>query len=334
MKAFAATASGVEHCAYTELPDPKPKDGETLVKLEASALNHLDVWIARGHPSYGTRTYPHVLGSDGAGVLEETGETVALFSGVSCGTCDACKRGLTSSCGSETFNAGQTIGVQRWGTHAEFISVPAQNAVPTTLEPEKAGCLSIGAVTAYAMLQKAGVRKGDRVLVWGASSSVGSFGIQIAKHLGASVITTASTAKKEHAEKIFGVPVIDYKTEDVAKRMRELTGGNGADAILDIVGPATMATNLNAVRKGGAIVCVGAISGGEVTIDLRKLYANQIRVIGSRHGTPDQFKRVLRWAEEGIIEPVIESTYPLSQAKKAFDQLAQGKAFGKIVLTR
>ncbi|MBI4360681.1 zinc-binding dehydrogenase [Candidatus Micrarchaeota archaeon] len=328
MKAFAAKAPGLENCGYMDLPEPKPQNGEVLVKLDASALNHLDLWIARGHPSYKTQ-YPRVLGSDGAGILEETGARVALFSSTFCGKCDACLRGLTSSCDVTT-----TLGAQRDGTHAEYVSVPKPNAVPTTLDPQKAGSLSVAAVTAYHMLKRAELKAGQSVLVWGAASSVGSYAIQIAKHLECKVITTASTEKKGHAEKRFGVPVIDYKTEDVSERVRELTQGRGVDVVVELVGPATWNASMPSVRKGGAIVTCGAVSGPDVVVPLRWLYSNQIRFIGSKQGTLEEFKQVIRWAEEGAIEPVIESTYPLSEAKKAFQQLSEGKGFGKIVLTR
>lgn len=328
MKAFAAQAQGLENCNFADLPEPTPQNGEVLVQLEASALNHLDLWIARGHPSYKIN-YPRVLGSDGAGRLNETGERVALFSSTFCGKCDACQRGLTSSCDVTT-----TLGAQRDGTHAEYIAVPKQNAVPTTLDAKKAGSTSVAAVTAHHMLSRADVKPGQTVLVWAAASSVGSFAVQIAKHFGCKVITTASTEKKGHAEKRFGVPVIDYKTEDVSGRVRELTQGRGVDVVVELVGPATWSASMQSVRKGGAIVTCGAVSGPEVVVPLRWLYSNQIRFIGSKQGTLDEFKQVLRWAEEGVIEPVIESTYPLSEAKKAYEQLTEGKGFGKIVLTR
>ncbi len=333
MNAFAAFSPGLETCRFADVPNPQATAGCVLVKLEASALNHLDLWIAQGHPSYGMRTYPHVLGSDGAGTVVTPGplegKRVAVFSGIHCGHCPSCKAGLAGSC-----DSGQTIGVQRWGTHAEYVAVPEQNAVPTTLEADEAACLSVAAVTAWHMLKQAGVTKGQTVLIWGAASGVGSFAIQMARHFGAYVITTASGDKVGKAEKQFNVPIIDYKTEDVAGRVKELTGGNGADVVMEIVGPATWKSSMDSVRKGGTIVSCGAVSGPDVTLPLRELYSRQIRIIGARHGSLDEFNEVLRMAEEGKIRPVIESRFPLSETKGAFDQLARGEGFGKTVLTR
>ncbi|MBI2444858.1 zinc-binding dehydrogenase [Candidatus Micrarchaeota archaeon] len=328
MHAFYATAPGFENAHYSDAPTPQPKDGETLVKLEASSLNHLDLWVARGHPSYSVH-YPQVLGSDGSGILEETGQRVALFSGTWCGQCDACSQGLTSSC-----DATQTLGAQRDGTHADYVALPRQNVVPTTLKPGKAACLSVAAVTAYHMLKRADLKPGQTVLVWGAASAVGSFGIQIAKAMGAEVITTASTDKVARAEKTFGVPVVDYKTQDVAAEVLTRTSERGADVVLELVGPATWPASMKSVRKGGAIVTAGAVSGPDVTVPLRWLYSNQVRFIGSKQGSIDEFRQVLKWTEESVIEPVIDSTYPLADAKKAYEKLEAGKAFGKIVLTR
>ncbi len=339
MHAFAAFSPGLENCRYAELPGPATLQGQTVVKLEASALNHLDLWIARGHPSYSVQ-YPHVLGSDGAGTLEtdlphrglKKGDRVVILPLLFCGQCDACLRGLVGSC-----DKTGTIGVQPWGTHAEFTAVPEQNVFPIRrLSFEHAASLPVGALTAMHMLRRAEAKTGQTVLVWGASSSVGSYGIQIAKHVGAQVITTASGDKVERAAKVFGpdVAVIDYKKEDVGKRVKELTGGKGADAVMEIVGPATWKASMESVRKGGCIVTCGAVSGGEVTVPLRWLYSNQVRFIGSKQGTPDEFRQVLEWAEADIIRPVIESRYALHDAKTAFEQLDRGEAFGKIVLTR
>lgn len=333
MNAFAAFSPGLENCRFADVPNPTPKDGQVLVNLEASALNHLDLWIARGHPSYGTREYPHVLGSDGAGIVMSDGplkgRRVALFSGLHCSSCPSCRRGLAGSC-----NAGKTVGVQTEGTHAEQIAIPEQNAVPTNLDAEKAACLSVAGVTAWHMLKNARVKKGDKVLVWGAASGVGSFATQMAKHLGAEVITTAAAEKVAWAEKQFKVPVIDYKTKDVASAVKAWSGNEGVDAVLEIVGPATWKASMNSVRKGGTIASCGAVSGSEVTLPLRELYSRQIRIVGARHGSVEEFKEVLALTETGKIKPVIGSKYPLFQAKDALDQLARSEAFGKIVLTR
>ncbi len=339
MNAFAAFSPGLENCRYADVPDPIEKNGDVIVRLEASALNHLDLWIAKGHPSYKVN-YPHVLGSDGAGTLEsdlpqsglKKGDRVVILPLLYCGICDACIRGLVGSC-----DKTGTIGAQPWGTHAESTAVPEQNVFPIrNLSFEQAASLPIGGLTAMHMLRRADVKAGQSVLVWGAASSVGSYGIQIARQLGANVITTASGDKAERAAKIFGpdVDVIDYKKEDVGKRVKELTGGKGVDAVMEIVGPATWNASMQAVRKGGCIVTCGAVSGGDVTVPLRWLYSNQIRFIGSKQGTPDEFRQVLEWAEAGKIKPIIGARFPLSEAKIAFEQLDRGEAFGKIVLTR
>src|SRR3989338_7358780 len=177
MKALFATNPGLENVQFGELPTPTPGTGEVLVRLGASSLNHLDLWLARGHPSYPIR-YPHVLGSDGAGTIESVGpnthaligQKVVLSPLYFCGRCDSCRRGLVSSC-----DFSETLGAQRPGTHAECVVVRQQNAIPIDrLGFEQAACLPIGALTAYHMLKMADVQKSQTVLIWGASSSVGS----------------------------------------------------------------------------------------------------------------------------------------------------------------
>ncbi len=337
MKAFVAQKPGLENAILADVPAPVPRNGEVLVRLHASSLNHLDLWLARGHPSYPLR-YPQILGSDGAGTVEaagpgtdaEVGQSVVVSPLFFCGRCDACRRGLVGSC-----DFSETLGAHRPGTHAEYVAVPKDHVFPIhALSFEQAACLPVAATTALHMLKAADVQTGQTVLVWAASGSVGSFAIQIAKKWGANVLTTAGTEKVDLAAKTYGIPVIDYQKTDVGAAVRQMTSGRGVDAVLEFVGPATWRQSARAIRKGGTIVTCGAVSGPAVELDLRWLHSNQIRIVGTKQGTPEEFRQVRDWAEKGELRPVIGSRYPLSAAQSAFDELEKSRQFGKIVLTR
>jgi len=332
---------GPEVIRVEEVPDPAPGPGEVLVRLRAAALNHLDVWV-RGGRRGESPAGPHVLGSDGAGIVEalgegaegfEPGQDVLINPSLPCGECRFCRAGQQSLC--ERFGI---LGMSRPGTFAELVAVPARclAAVPKHLSPEEAAALPLSHTTAWRMLvTRARVQPGETVLIHGIGGGVALAALQICKLLGARAIVTSSSASKlEKAEALGADGCIDYRlTEDVAARARELNGGAGVDVAFDTVGAATWPVDFAAVRRGGRIVLCGVTSGAEAPTDLRALYWNQLTVLGSTMGSDEDFRAMLAAVETSGLRPVVDRVMPLERAGEAAELLELGEQFGKIVLS-
>lgn len=320
------------------LPAPRPRRGEVRLKVIASALNHLDVWV-RSEPS--EVPMPHIGGSDIVGVVDAVGPGVTVTLGARgvlnpslwCGRCPACRRGEESLC--KTFGI---IGSETNGGLAEFVVAPARNFVriPKSLPDEAAAAYPLTALTAYRMLvTKARLRRGETVLVHGAGGGLSSIGIPIAKALGAKVIATTRGPEKVAKAKALGAhAVLDYSREDVAARARELTDGEGVDVVFESVGEATFPASLKALRLGGRIVTSGATTGGTFPIPIGDVYWNQQEILGTRMGGPQEFAAVSRLVFSGKVRPTIDRVAPLGAAtvRAAHEALEAGRQFGKIVL--
>ena len=341
MKAVFLTAHGgndVLTCG--ERPEPVPGAGEVLVRIEAAALNRLDLFVRDGIPGVPVG-FPHVPGADGTGVVEALGPgvkgpapgtRVVLQPGLSCGTCEFCLAGERSLC--VTF---RILGEHVSGTFAEKIAVPRANVypAPSRLSPEKAAAFPLVALTAWRMLvTRAALRPGETVLVHGVGSGVSTFAVQIAKLCGASrvFVTSSSEEKLKRARELGADETIDYRTSDVGKAIRELTGKRGVDVVVDSVGAATWRHSLAAAAKKGRIVTCGATSGPNPEEEIRIIFWKQLTILGSTMGTDAEFTAMLKAVEAGRIDPVVDSVFPLSDARKAYERMASGAAFGKIVL--
>jgi len=331
---------GPEVLEETELPDPRPGAGEVLVRIRATALNHLDLWIRQGLPSLSVR-FPHVLGADIAGVVEEVGAEVPpgispgmeviVQPGVSCMRCQACLSGSDHACASY-----QILGEHRNGGYAERIAVPHHNIVPKppNLSFEEAAAAPLVLLTAWEMLvRRARVVPGETVLVHAAGSGVGSAGVQIARLLGARVIATAGSDEKLEKAKALGADHgINYATADWVAEVKRLTGGAGAEVIFDHVGELTWDGSLRCLRSGGRLVTCGATTGFRVGVDLRHLFYRRLSLLGSTMGSKGDLVQVVRLMEQGKLKAVIDRVLPLSEARRAHELLASRAQFGKVVL--
>ncbi|MBM4018261.1 MAG: zinc-binding dehydrogenase [Planctomycetes bacterium] len=332
---------GPEVVRIQDAPEPRPAAGEVLLDVRAAALNHLDIWVRKGRPGMGLR-FPHVVGSDAAGVVAEAGpavqgvrpgDEVILNPGISCGCCEFCRRGRHSECPSFTI-----VGLGRPGTFAERVAVPAECAYPKPghLDFRSAAALPLAHLTAWRMLvARAALRPGETVLIHGIGGGVALAGLQIAKLLGAEVIVTSSSREKLNRARSLGADqTIDYAAEpDVARKVLDVTGGRGADVVLDTVGAATWKTDFAAVRRGGRIVLCGVTTGAAAETPLNVLYWNQVSVLGSTMGSHEDFRLMLRAVAAAKLEPVVDSVLPLERAAEAFARMEAGQQFGKIVLT-
>lgn len=324
---------------YGEYPDPEPASDEVLVDIKAGAVNFLDVWTRRGLPGIDLE-FPHVPGSDGAGVVVAVGEDVTRFSpgdrvalsaGVACGTCEFCRDGEPSMC--VRFSI---IGEHLPGVHSERAAVPEDNLVPVPegIDWETAAAAPLVFQTAWRMLvTRAGLQPGESVLVLGASGGVGHAAVQIAAHAGAEVIATGSTeAKLEHARELGADHVLDYESEDLSSAVRDLTDRRGVDVVVDHVGAATWEDSLASLAKGGRLVTCGATTGASPETDIRRIFWNQLSVIGSTMATPGEVDEVLSLVWDGHLEPHLRATLPMSETRRAHEMLERREGFGKIVV--
>ncbi len=341
MKAVAIRShGGNEVVRVEEVADPKPAAGEVVVEVRAAALNHLDINVRNGRPGM-TLAFPHVLGSDAAGVVAEVGQGVSgvragdeviLNPGLSCGRCEWCLRGEQSECPAFTI-----VGLGRWGTFAERVAVPAECVYPRPphLDFEHAAALGLAHLTAWRMLMtRARLRAGETALIHGIGGGVALAGLQIAKLAGAEVIVTSSANEKLARARSLGADhTINYRVQtDVAAAVRDATAGRGADVVMDTVGAATWAADFAAVRRGGRIVICAVLTGAAAETPLNVLYWNQISVLGSTMGSHEDFRLMLQAVAAAKLEPVVDSVLPLDRAAEAFARMEAGEQFGKIVL--
>jgi NADPH:quinone reductase-like Zn-dependent oxidoreductase len=311
---------GPEVLRYEDAPDPVPDTGHVLIELRAASLNHLDVWVRRGLPSV---PKPRILGADGAGIVV-SGEGFAPGDRV------VINPGLDHGDGHII-----VIGEHSDGTHAELISVPREQVypLPDHLDFEAAAAFPLVFETAYRMLvTRAGLQEGEWVLVWGVGGGVASAALVIAKALGARVIATSSSDDKLQRARELGVEAtFNHATDDVAARVKELTGG-GAHIVVDSVGAETWKHSLAAARASGRICVCGATTGPNPPANLHRIWWKQLTVLGSTMGTKEDFEAVFELVTSGRVRPIVDEVFPLAEAAAAHARLEAGEQLGKIVL--
>jgi zinc-binding alcohol dehydrogenase/oxidoreductase len=317
---------GPEVLELEEAPDPEPGPGEVLVRLRASALNHLDVWIRKGLPSV---PKPRILGADGAGVVEALGDGV---SGLELGERVVLNPGIEVGGGRI-----HVIGEHGDGTNAELIAVPAANVhpIPDGLSFEEAAAFPLVFETAYRMLvTRAGLREGEWVLAWGVGGGVSTAALAIAQALGAHVLVTSSSeVKLERARELGADATVNHATGDVKAAVQEATDGHGIDVVVESVGEATWATSLQVAAPGGRITVCGATSGPNPPAALHRIWWKQLSILGSTMGTGEDFAGAYELVASGRALPVVDSVLPLEEIRAAHERLEAGEQLGKIVLT-
>jgi NADPH:quinone reductase-like Zn-dependent oxidoreductase len=317
---------GPEVLVLEEAPDPEPGPGQVLVRLHASALNHLDVWIRKGMPSV---PKPRILGADGAGVVAALGEGV---SGFEVGERVVLNPGIEAGGGRI-----HVIGEHGDGTNAELIAVPATNVhpIPDGLSFEDAAAFPLVFETAYRMLvTRAGLREGEWVLAWGIGGGVSTAALAIGKALGARVLVTSSSeAKLERARELGADATVNHATGDVKAAVQEATDRHGIDIVVENVGEATWATSLQVAAQGGRITVCGATSGPNPPAALHRIWWKQLSILGSTMGTGEDFAGAYELVASGRALPVVDSVLPLEEIRAAHERLEAGEQLGKIVLT-
>jgi NADPH:quinone reductase-like Zn-dependent oxidoreductase len=324
-----------------DLPRPDPKAGEVLVRIHAAALNHLDLWVRKGLPGI---SLPIIPGSDGSGTIEQLGpnlpdnfslkkgDPVIILPFRTCQQCRYCRAGNEELCANY-----QILGEQIDGTMAEYLTVPANFVLkkPEHLDFKHAAAFPLVFLTAFHMLiTKANLQKDNWVLVWGASSGIGHAAIQIAKHVGAQVITTASTKEKEaFAAKIGADFVINYTKSDIPEEVKKLTDGYGVDVVFEHVGQESWSDSLKILARGGKIVTCGATTGANVRINLRHLFIKHQQIIGSTMGNRNDMIEIINLIEANILKPHVDKVFSINNIRDAHEYLESGKQMGKVVVT-
>ncbi len=327
---------GPEVLQYGDAPTPSPSEGEVLVKVEACGVNRIDIWLRSGR----YKTYlPHILGTDVCGKVASTppsatglkvGQRVVVYPSLSDGSCRYCLAGHPNRC----VNGG-LLGAVADGGYADYVKVPAPNLADAgSLDPRLAAAVPVNFATAWsALAERASVHPGDRVLVWGAAGGVGHAAVQVAKLLGAQVIGVAGGKEKKRFVTDNGADhFIDHTTEDVAARAKEITGGQGVDFVFDNVGGDTWGKSLESLAKGGTVLSVALTSGATSTVDVGRLYRNELNIVGVFAFRREALVRVLQLISEGRLKPRIFRELPLKSARQAHEILESRKVEGKILL--
>lgn len=306
-----------------------PGAGEVKVRVVASALNHMDLWVTRGMPKPHT---PHVPGADGAGVVEAVGagvtrvaegDEVVLNPAVSCRRCPACLAGESPLCPSFGI-----LGEHRWGAHGEFVVVPEQNVVakPASLGWAEAAAYPLVYLTAWRMLRRARLRAGETMLVVGVGGGVSSAGLVLGVASGAIVYGTSRDASKREAARGLGaVDAFDSSSEEPWPVR--------ADVVFENVGAATWDRSLRALAPGGRLVTCGGTAGSKVEISLPRLFFKQHEIIGSTMGSYAEFDEVTTLVAAGRVPVVVDEVFEgLDRFPDALERLEKGEQLGKIVV--
>lgn len=336
---------GLEQVEIAEVPAPTAGMSlgarEVRVNVRAAALNHLDLFVIEGLPV--DYVFPHVLGSDGAGVVDAAGpevtavrpgDAVMINPGVACHACEFCRAGEHSLCVDY-----RVLGEHLPGTMAECVVVPEQNVahIPR-LAPEltwaEAAAFSLVTLTAWRMVvSRAQVRTGEWVLVWGIGGGVALTALRIAKLLGARVIATSSSEAKLEQARSFGADaILNHRAQQVAREVRALTDRHGADVVVDTTGASTWQESLKCLARGGRVVTCGATTGPTVSMDVRRLFWHQHTILGSTMGNEAEYQQALQALGDGQLRPLVDRVYSLAEARAALERLASGSQMGKVVV--
>ena len=329
---------GSEVLAYEDIPEPRLRKDQVLIRVKACALNHLDLWVRKA-PLPGVQL-PHILGSDVAGEIAEVGKYVEGFTVGQrvivapmhfCNHCPACLEGRQNQCREFT-----VLGNAVDGGNCELIAVSSANVIPIpdALSFVDAASVPLVFTTAWHMLVgRAGLHPGQTVLVLGASSGVGIAAIQIAKLFHARVIATAGDEQKAQKARELGADfVIDHYKQKISEETRKITGREGVDIVIEHVGAATWDESLRCLKPGGTLVTCGATTGADAKINLQFLFARQLALLGSYMGTMCDLREALGHVFAGRLTPVVDRVFPLSEIRAAHEYLESSKMFGKVVL--
>jgi len=334
---------GIEVLQYRDdIPIPEISPNEVLINIKAAALNYNDLWGRTGVPGLEI-IFPHINGTDGAGVVQEigsevtnikVGDEVMINGAFSCGSCRECNGGDPISCSQFKVWGFQTG--PNDGSQSEFVKVPARNVIPKPDNLSWEGAAAVGSilVTVWRMLViKAGMQAGDYVLIWGAAGGLGSIALQLCNAFNVIPIAVVSSEKKAAFVSKLGVEYIINRSEErVSRRVQKITDRKGVDIVFEHPGQVTWETSVHCLKWGGTLVTCGATTGFKTTLDIRFLWNKQQHYIGSHFGTTAEMTDALRFVKNGMIKPVIHSVLPFSRIAEGHKIMESGDVMGKVVL--
>jgi NADPH:quinone reductase-like Zn-dependent oxidoreductase len=320
----------------TNHPEPTAGAGEVLVRTEAAALNHLDLWVGRGLPGIDIR-YPAISGSDGAGVVEAVGQGVdpawigtRVLLNAAVPKPDAAHPAVRPA-PADIF----MIGEHGPGCLAEKFVAPVSNILPIGgADPVQAAAFGLTHLTAWRMMvTQAGLRAGMTVLITGIGGGVALAALAIARHFGCeTVVTSRHRSKLDRARALGADHVVLDTGADWSRDVRQLTGRRGVDLCVDSVGKSIHLYCIKSLARGGTYATCGATTGPDATTDLTRIFWNQLRIVGSTMGDMREFREVVSLFRSGAIAPVIDRVFSPSEGLEAFARLEAGEQFGKLVV--
>jgi NADPH:quinone reductase-like Zn-dependent oxidoreductase len=337
--AYFKEHGGSDKIIYGDYKDPAPDPGEVVVRVKACALNHVDMLLLDGRypPPEGL---PHVNGCEVTGTVETTGTAVkglargarvVIFPGFSCGTCEFCLRGERTVC----LRYGY-LGAARDGGYAELVKAPAANivALPEAISFEAGAAVPLAMLTSWhALVAQAQLRPGQTVLVQAAGSGVGSAAIQIARLVGARVMTTVgSDDKVEFARALGAEHVVNYRTQDFVEEAKRWTNKRGVDVVIEHIGGETFERSSYALTRLGTLVSIGSHDTHWGRLDLRHVYSKNLKIVGTNLGSILELRTILDYMVAGRLEPVIDRTFALKDARAAVQHVLDRKNKGKVLL--
>ena len=337
--AFFKEHGGAEKVLYDDYRDPVPGPDDVVVRVGACGLNHVDILLLDGRfpPPEGL---PHVNGCEVTGTIETVGAAVRglargqraiIFPGFACGRCEYCVRGERTVCVKYGY-----LGAHRDGGYAELVKAPAANILPLpdAISFEAGAALPMAMLTAWhALVAKAELRPGQTVLVQAAGSGVGSAAIQIARLVGARIITTVgSDDKTEFARSLGAERVVNYRTHDFVEAVRTWTNKRGVDVVVEHIGGETFEKSILALTRLGTLVTIGSHDTHWGRLDLRHVYSKNLRVVGTNLGSILELRTILDYVTEGRLKPVIDRAFPLAHARAAVQYVLDRKNTGKVLL--
>ena len=332
---------GSEQLVLENVPDPEPAPGEIVLKVATVSINRsFDLSVRKGKYSRAA-VLPLVLGADPSGTVSALGkgvtafkidDRVAVMSTIACGQCRECRSGTAANCG-----FSRTIGVHRWGGYAEYVAVPASNAalIPETLSFGNATVIARHGAAAYNFLIERGkLRAGETALILGASGALGAFAVQVAKLAGATVVAVAGAdSRAAFARRLGADATINHRTGDLVEQVMALTNGRGADLVFESSGdPDLWPLALRCVAQAGRLVSCGAHAGGNVQLDLKKLYVGRLQIIGAAGVNIGDLDWALAAGARGQIKATIDRVYPLESAAEAHDYVERERPLGKVLI--
>jgi NADPH:quinone reductase-like Zn-dependent oxidoreductase len=336
---YIAEPGGPEKLIFGDRPDPQAGPGEVIVRVRATALNHADLALREGRSTTGG--LPRILGLDMAGEVAHIGPAVTGWRGgdrvvvenrVKCGACPPCVLGRDEYCERQ-----KRLGGELDGGHAQYCRVPAANLqrIPDGMGFEEAATLPLAGHTAWhCLIERVQLQPWEDVLIQAVGSGVGSFGLAIAKGIGARAIVTAgSDWKLARARELGAHETINYTTTPkFSERVKELTGGRGVDVVFDCVGAAVWDESLASLKPGGRLVITGTTSGSQLPFSLGVLQSRPLTLMGSGARSRRSFAAMMHMVHHGGLRGVVGRTFDLAEAAAAHEVMRGRDFFGKLVL--